>query len=352
MGTIYVTMGDPRGIGPEVILKALDAPAARADVRLVGVREVFARTALELGLEASFGELEQGLLEIEPAGASASMLPSLTARLERGQPLDLLPPALAGAWAGRAVEAAVRAVRPERGDALVTAPIDKAALQAGGYPYPGHTEMLAALAGAAGVAMMLAAGALRVSLVTGHLPLRRVAREVKRRRIREVFLLTHRALRAGFGVEEPRIAVCGLNPHAGERGLLGDEEDRLVAPEVRALQARGFQVEGPLSADTVFVRAIAGEFDAVLALYHDQGMIPVKLHGFGSGVNVTLGLPFVRTSPDHGTALDIAGRGRARPDSFTAALELARVLAARPEFVRTSEHEGAAGPVYKDAPGL
>jgi 4-hydroxythreonine-4-phosphate dehydrogenase len=183
--------------------------------------------------------------------------------------------------------------------------------------------------------MLLVAGELRVSLVTGHVPLREVPRRLDERRIREVFRLTHDALRAGFDVERPRLAVCGLNPHAGDGGTLGEEDERLVAPVVRALRGEGFDVTGPVPADTVFVRAIAGEFDAVLALYHDQGMIPIKVHGFGRGVNVTLGLPFVRTSPDHGTALDIAGRGVARPASFAAALALARDLGGRPGFVRT-----------------
>jgi 4-hydroxythreonine-4-phosphate dehydrogenase len=336
-------MGDARGVGPEVALKALAAADSPGTVRLVGVREVFAGAARALGLEALFGRLEEGILDVatprerEPGGELARQ----PAR-EGGHPLRSLPPALAGAWAGRAVEAAVRELRPEEGDALVTAPLDKAALQAGGYPYPGHTEMLAALSGASRVAMMLVAGELRVSLVTGHLPLRKVASWLEGGRIREVFLLTHHALRSGWGIAEPRIAVCGLNPHAGEDGALGGEEREIVAPAVRELAAEGFRATGPLSADTAFVRALAGEFDAVLALYHDQGMIPVKLHGFGGGVNVTLGLPFVRTSPDHGTALDIAGTGRARPESFAAALALAQSLAARPDFVRAPVYKAAA----------
>ena len=315
MPTVYVTMGDPRGIGPEVALKALSSDPDPDRVRLVGLRGVFERAAGALGLEPLYGRLEGDLIDVgeaDPAGASAD-----PARLSA---------ASAGRWAGLAIEAAVRALRPAAGDALVTGPLDKAALIAGGYPYPGHTEMLASLAGVAEVAMLLVARGLRVALVTGHVPLREVASRLDRRRIREVFLLTHGALRSGFEVPEPRIAVCGLNPHAGDGGALGDEEESLVGPEVQALRGKGFGVVGPLSADTVFVRAIAGEFDAVLALYHDQGMIPIKVHGFGGGVNVTLGLPFVRTSPDHGTALDIAGTGRARPESFAAALALARKL--------------------------
>ena len=330
MPTVYVTMGDPRGIGPEVALKALAADPGPNRVRLVGLRGVFERAAGALGLKPVYARLEGDLIDVGGAdpGASADSAG--------------LPAAAAGRWAGLAIETAVRALRPEAGDALVTGPLDKAALIAGGYPYPGHTEMLASLAGVAEVAMLLVAGGLRVAFVTGHVPLREVAPRLNRRRIREVFLLTHRALRSGFDVPEPRIAVCGLNPHAGDGGALGDEENSLVGPEVEALRAEGFAVLGPLSADTVFVRAIAGEFDAVLALYHDQGMIPIKVHGFGGGVNVTLGLPFVRTSPDHGTALDIAGTGRARPESFAAALALARKLAARPGFARAPVVKAAA----------
>jgi 4-hydroxythreonine-4-phosphate dehydrogenase len=338
MPTIYITMGDPRGIGPEVALKALAEDRGPERIRLVGVLDVFARAARTLGLEELFARLEPDAIDVSQEGGgrvSAEVLPvdgtddGLTAEAPR------MPPAVAGRWAGLAIAAAVRDLRPEEVDVLVTGPLDKAALVAGGYPFPGHTEMLAALAGVREVAMMLVAGELRVSLVTGHIPLREVPRRLDERRIREVFRLTHDALRAGFGVEQPRLAVCGLNPHAGDGGTLGEEDERLVAPVVRGLREEGFEVTGPVPADTVFVRAIAGEFDAVLALYHDQGMIPIKVHGFGRGVNVTLGLPFVRTSPDHGTALDIAGRGVARPASFAAALALARDLGGRPGFVRT-----------------
>jgi 4-hydroxythreonine-4-phosphate dehydrogenase len=336
--TTYVTMGDPRGVGPEVALMALDAGLGSRGVRLVGVRAVFESAARRLGLQALLDRLAADFLEI--AGGSGAA-PARDPNGRPGHPFAALEPRLAGLWAGRSIEAAVRELRPEQGDALVTAPIDKAALLAAGYPYPGHTEMLAALAGGPPVAMMLVAGSLRVSLVTGHVPLRAVAPGLARGRIREVFLLTEHALRTGFDVQEPRIAVCGLNPHAGERGALGDEEERIVAPEIEALRLDGHPAEGPLPADTAFVRAAAGEFDAVLALYHDQGMIPVKLHGFGRGVNVTLGLPFVRTSPDHGTAADLAGTGRARPESFAAALALARDLAGRPAFVSATVYKAA-----------
>jgi 4-hydroxythreonine-4-phosphate dehydrogenase len=332
-------MGDPRGIGPEVALRALAGwrplAAGRTKVRLVGVRGVFERAARQPRAQAAFQSLASDLVDVrdeaagEPDGSGERR--ASPPRRGGGAPLphEALAPEIAGAWAGRSIETAVRRLDPARGDVLVTAPIEKLALALAGWSFPGHTEMLAALAGAPRVAMMLVAGGLRVSLVTGHVPLREAPERVTRERIRDVFELTEEALRVGFGVVRPRIGICGLNPHAGEGGVLGDEEDRVVDPEVMALRARGYDVAGPLPADTAFVRAAAGEFDAVLALYHDQGMIPVKLHGFGRGVNVTLGLPFVRTSPDHGTAFDLAGTGRASPASFREALDLARALADR-----------------------
>ncbi len=329
-------MGDPRGIGPEVALAALAeaTPGSFHRVRLVGVREVFQRAAFERGLTTLFHRYAEDLLEIRDPLDESGPDPGRILLMELPHPFGTLTPDQAGRWAGRAVQAAVRELRPELGDALVTAPIDKHALALGGYAFPGHTEFLAHLAGSRAVAMMLVAGALRVSLVTGHVPLAAVPAEVTPERIRQVFALTRDALRAGFGIEAPRIALCGLNPHAGDGGALGSEEMRILEPLVAELRGEGGDVTGPVPGDTAFVRAVQGEFDAVLALYHDQGMIPIKLHGFGAGVNVTLGLPFVRTSPDHGTALELAGTGRARADSFRLALQLARDLADRPGFTQ------------------
>jgi 4-hydroxythreonine-4-phosphate dehydrogenase len=205
----------------------------------------------------------------------------------------------------------------------VTAPVEKHALHLAGFRYPGHTEWLAHLAGDVDVAMMLAADRLRVVLVTTHVALRDVPALLTADKVVRTGRVTAKALREWFGIEAPRLAVCALNPHAGEQGLFGDEEQRILAPAVRTLGA-----EGPFPADTVFVRAQRGEFDAVLAPYHDVGMTAIKVAGFGRGVNVTLGLPFPRTSPDHGTAFDIAGTGRADAGSMREALELAVRLAA------------------------
>ena len=222
------------------------------------------------------------------------------------------------------VEEAVARARAGEVDAIATAPVHKHALHLAGYHYPGLTEFLSHLAGGADVAMMLATGSLRVVLVTTHLPLRDVPGQVTTERVIRIGRIAGRALTEWWGIERPRLAVCALNPHAGDSGLFGDEDDRVLRPAAQALGA-----VGPLPADTVFVRALQGEFDAVLTPYHDVGMTAVKVAGFGKGVNVTLGLPFPRTAPDHGTALDIAGKGIADAGSMRAALELAVELASR-----------------------
>jgi 4-hydroxythreonine-4-phosphate dehydrogenase len=267
-------VGDPRGIGPEVVRKALRQPLD-ADVRIVG-------------------------------------------GWEDGAPNDLE----AGRVAARGIEEAVRLALAGEVDAIVTGPVHKFALHAAGYRYPGVTEFLAHLAGDLPVAMMLATGRLRVVLVTTHLSLRDAIATVTTERVVQAGRIAIDALQQWWGISAPRLALCALNPHAGEGGLFGDEDERVLRPAAVALGATG-----PLPADTVFVKALRGEFDAVLAPYHDVGMTAVKVSGFGTGVNVTLGLPFVRTSPDHGTAFDIAGKGIADAGSMRAALELAVQLA-------------------------
>jgi 4-hydroxythreonine-4-phosphate dehydrogenase len=230
----------------------------------------------------------------------------------------------AGRFAGAAIEEAARLALAGEVDAIVTGPVHKHALHVAGYRYPGVTEFLAHLAGDVPVAMMLATGKLRVVLVTTHLPLRDVPSQLTTERIVQAGRITAAALRRWWGIDAPRLALCALNPHAGEGGLFGDEDERVLRPAALTLGAAG-----PLPADTVFVKALRGDFDAVLAPYHDVGMTAVKVAGFGQGVNVTLGLPFIRTAPDHGTALDIAGTGKADAGSMRAALELAVQLATR-----------------------
>ena len=241
----------------------------------------------------------------------------------------------AGKLAGAAIEAAVELALKGEVDGIVTAPIDKYALYAGGYEFPGHTEMLAALAHAPAVAMLMAAertalgGALRVVLATTHLRLADVPGAVTTVLLVEQSLLAHEALRCSWQIAQPRLALCALNPHASDGGLFGDEEARIMEPAIAQLTRLGVDIRGPVPADTVFVRTVHGEFDAVIAPYHDVGMAAFKTASFGQGVNVTLGLPFVRTSPDHGTAIDIAGKGRADSSSMEEAIRLAIRLAKR-----------------------
>jgi 4-hydroxythreonine-4-phosphate dehydrogenase len=235
-----------------------------------------------------------------------------------------LSEAEAGRLSGQAIEQAARLALSGQVDAIVTGPVHKHALHVAGHRYPGVTEFLAHLAGDVPVAMMLATGTLRVVLVTTHLALRDVPAQLTTERIVQAGRITADALRRWWGIAAPRLAVCALNPHAGEGGLFGDEDERVLRPAAVALGAAG-----PLPADTVFVKALRGDFDAVLAPYHDVGMTAVKVAGFGQGVNVTLGLPFIRTAPDHGTAFDIAGTGKADAGSMRAALELAAQLASR-----------------------
>lgn len=319
-------MGDACGIGPEIIARLWQQGAVQ-DAVVVGDPAVMRRALRVVG-----GGLAVATL------TDLSELPRVPPRClpvwaPEGLPADLIEAtvgqvdARAGAAAARCIEAAVAQVQAGAARALVTAPIHKEALHAAGSPYPGHTEMLQALAGGAPVRMMLANEELRTVLVTIHCSLRQAIERVTRESVRETLVITHAALRR-MGLATPRIAVAGLNPHAGEGGLFGDEEIVHIAPAIADSRAAGIEASGPFAPDTIFMRARRGEFDVVVAMVHDHGLIPVKYLGVEQGVNVTLGLPFVRTSPDHGTALDIAGRGVADPASLAAALAMARRLTA------------------------
>jgi 4-hydroxythreonine-4-phosphate dehydrogenase len=237
--------------------------------------------------------------------------------------------AACGHAAYAAIRGAVELVQARQAAGLVTAPISKAHLAAAGHDFPGHTELLAALCGGVPVRMMMVGTRLRVVLVTTHMALAAVPRAVDRAGVLETIVLTADALRRRFGITRPRIAVAGLNPHAGEGGLFGDEEAGAIVPAIRAAHRRRIDVAGPFAADGLFAQAAQGRYDALICMYHDQGLAPFKLVHFADGVNLTLGLPFVRTSPDHGTAFDIAGRGRADARSMAAALLLAARLAPR-----------------------
>jgi 4-hydroxythreonine-4-phosphate dehydrogenase len=278
-----------------------------------------------------------GLVAGDPAGVGPELLAEVLRHPPEGVTLTIVGDASAGtpghpdrAGSERAIaaleEAARRALAGELA-AVVTGPVSKKRLHEVGFAFPGQTEFFAARAGVEDFAMLLTGGPLTVTLVTAHVPLKEVASLLTTGEIVRVGRLLARFLR-WRGIESPRIAVAGLNPHAGEHGDLGDEEGRLIAPAVPLLEAAnpGVSFSGPFSPDTVFWRAANGEFDAVLCMYHDQGLIPLKLLGFHDGVNVTLGLPFVRTSPDHGTAYELAGTGKVRPDSFVSAVRLAAEL--------------------------
>jgi 4-hydroxythreonine-4-phosphate dehydrogenase len=285
---IAITAGDPAGIGPEIVARAVSDARVRQACQPV----VYGPSAEEAAEAFSPGRLS----------------------------------AEAGRVAYEAITAAVDAALHNRVDGIATAPISKEAFVLAGLPWPGHTELLAHLCGSRRVAMMFDAPGLRVALATVHVPLHDVPALVTSERLRDVIDLVLEAM-PRFGVAAPRIAVAGLNPHAGEHGLMGHEDDEVIAPVVEERRRLGVHIEGPIPADTVFLRATRGEFDLVVACYHDQGLIPVKLLAFGTAVNVTLGLPIVRTSVDHGTAFDIAGKGVADPASLIAAVLLAARLA-------------------------
>ncbi|MCF3121150.1 4-hydroxythreonine-4-phosphate dehydrogenase PdxA [Streptomyces arenae] len=325
MTPIALTMGDPCGIGPEITLKACADPGRTMPVVVIGDPGVLARADAVAGTR----------LALRPIGSldEAAYAPGTVDVLaETGLPADLpwgTVDARAGDASFRYVRRGIRLALDGTVRALVTAPINKEALRLGGVPHPGHTEILAELSGTADYAMMMDNGELRVVLVTVHQSLRTALDALSVARELRVIRLTDRTLRRG-GLSAPRIAVAGLNPHAGENGLFGREDLDVIAPAVRAARDEGILADGPWPADTVFLRARAGEFDAVVAQYHDQGLIPVKYLGLEHGVNITIGLPFVRTSVDHGTAFDIAGRGTADHTSLLTALRHAdRLSAAR-----------------------
>jgi 4-hydroxythreonine-4-phosphate dehydrogenase len=308
-------MGDPVGIGPEIVAKAFVRGAA-GDAAVVGDVGTMRRAMALLPDPWPVASIESPAQAAPPRCLPVWQPPDLPLGLA-GLPWGRVD-ARAGAAAAACIGAAVRALQRGEGAAIVTAPIHKAALAAAGVSYPGHTEMLQALAGAPAVRMMLANDELRVVLVTVHQSLKSAIAAVTYDAVLETLRIAH------VSMPGARIAVAGLNPHAGEDGLFGDEEQRVIAPAIATARAAGIDAHGPFAPDTVFMRARRGEFDLVVAMTHDHGLIPVKYLGVEQGVNVTLGLPFVRTSPDHGTAFDIAGRGSADPASLVAAIEWAR----------------------------
>ena len=304
---LFITFGDPSGIGPEIVLKALKHPRVRSIKRLVviGDRSVLQRTesltGISLPTKVSFIDLhnvkekEFRFGKISPAFGRAAFV---------------------------YIQEAVRLLKNEKKGILVTAPIHKESLQKGGIDFPGHTEMLQDLTGVKKVTMMFVGRRFRISFVTWHLSMKELSPALSLTKVLDAILFLNEALTLYFSKKSPRIAVCALNPHAGEGGLFGDEEKRIITPALLRARRKGIRVEGPLPADTLFYQAYRGAFDGVVAMYHDQGLIPFKMIEREFGVNVTLGLPFVRTSPDHGTAFDIAGKNRADPRSMIEAITL------------------------------
>ena len=310
---VAVSVGEPAGVGPDLCLSSLADASALAQVWYYGCARTLQERAQLLGLEVSIsasGVWRQGAMNIidlpfplpvNPGQADSGNAQALLAALRR---------ALDDCTEGRC-------------QALVTAPVSKQIIQEAGVPFTGHTEWLAEATGADQAVMMLATKQLRVVLATTHLPLREVPDAITAEQLRRTLVITHQTLVEQFGIPSPRLLVCGLNPHAGEGGLLGREEIEVIAPVIKALAAQGYQVQGPIPADTAFIPSRLATADAIIAMYHDQGLAALKAVGFAEAVNITLGLPIVRTSVDHGTAFDLAGSGKADHTSLLAAIDMA-----------------------------
>lgn len=321
---LLITPGEPAGIGPDLTLQ-LAQRAWSAQLIVVADPQLLRERARRLKLKLVIDEIQldaprrrhrRGRLAVLPVPLCAPVRPG---RLDKAN----------AAYVLKTLDLATRACLENRADALVTGPIQKSVINEGGIAFSGHTEYLARRSKTAMPVMLLAGGGLRVALATTHLPLAQVPRAITRARLTAVLRVLHRDLQTRFGITRPRILVAGLNPHAGESGHLGREEIEVIAPTLESLRAEGLTLIGPLPADTLFTPPHLKRADAALAMYHDQGLSVLKHASFGTAVNITLGLPFIRTSVDHGTALDLAGRGRADAGSFAAAVKLALTLAAR-----------------------
>jgi 4-hydroxythreonine-4-phosphate dehydrogenase len=323
---IAVTMGDPCGIGPEVIVKGLADGNLYRLCRpfVIGNVDWISQTASRFSPRLSIrpikalseARFKKGELEVLDAAGE------VFTKLQYGMPHPSAPAAALGA-----ITLAARMALRDEIDGITTAPINKEQMKTIGFSFPGHTEFLADIAKTDRFGMMMVGGGLKIMLATIHLPLKEAIAQTRKQSLLEMIRLTAAGLKRDFGLQEPRVAVAALNPHAGERGLFGDEEKEEVVPAVAMARAEGLNVFGPYPADTLFYQLKQGKFDAVVALYHDQALIPIKLVAFGNAVNVTVGLPFIRTSVDHGTAYDIAGKGVADPGSLRAALILAAQMA-------------------------
>lgn len=319
---IALTMGDPCGIGPEIILKGFSKFRERPyRIIVIGDLSLLKKSAKNFNLSINFN-LMKDISETDFLPGNLNILDM------KNLPPDI-PPGAANKEAGKAsyeyIKKAVEMALQDKVSAVTTAPINKKSISLAGLSYAGHTEMLARLTDTRNYAMMLTGGKIRVVLVTTHVAISEVKKYIKRKRVLKIISLTNRFLKL-FGIDSPHIAVAGLNPHAGDEGIFGLEDVKEILPAVEMAKQRGINVTGPYPADSLFVKAKKGEFDAVIVMYHDQGLIPVKMEGFGKGVNITLGLPIIRTSVDHGTAYDIVNRGIANSGSLIAALDMAARL--------------------------
>ncbi len=323
---LAVTMGDITGVGPEIIIKALSDPGLYERCRPLVLGDLPALTKARDICRADL-QLHEAAAPADGVFQPGTVDIWVLSRLNPGSVSYGRPTPESGAAMVGYILQAVDLARAGEAAAVVTAPISKAAMHLGGYRYPGHTELLAERCQAAEFAMMLAGDKFRVVLATIHCPIREVPGRLRQADLVRLLTLTNRSLISDFGLPRPCLGVAALNPHAGEGGLFGDEESRIIQPAVAAAREDHIDVVGPLPADTIFVRHQRGEFDAVVVMYHDQGLIPLKLLHFGDAVNVTLGLPIIRTSVDHGTAYDLAGTGQADPGSLKAALRLATQMA-------------------------
>lgn len=322
---IVITMGDPAGVGPEIILKALNNRKVRdsAQYIIAGNRRVMAETAEKIAVDFDYKIMNKKNVDFgkTPVFVETDVI--------KDSPVL---PGKGSAKTGRAslsyILFGTHLCKEGVADAIVTCPISKSAIRKGGCKYPGHTELIADLTGAEKVVMMLAGGGLRVALVTTHASISVLPQLVTRGEVFASIMVTNNDLVKKFGIKNPRIAVLGLNPHAGEEGMIGNEEELHIIPAIKEAAKKGINnITGPIAADTAFHRMLAGEFDAILAMYHDQGLGPLKTIAFDSGVNITLGLPIIRTSVDHGTAFDIAGSGKASENSLISAIDAAVKMA-------------------------
>lgn len=319
--TLAITMGDFNGVGPELVLRSVLSTTVRTICRpiLIGSLGVFEYYARRLGMRVTLRESPPERISHKRGSLPViDIHPFVVPRITPGKAEKQ-----AGKFSGDALTTAIRLCTARAVDGMVTAPVAKFAMARAGFHYPGQTEMVASLSGSSKATMILLAGDFRVGLATVHLPLRDVAGSITRALLEGKLGALHTALKKDFGIRRPRIAVLGLNPHAGERGLLGTEEKGKVSPAIDRARRRGIRAEGPFAADGFFGTHAHREYDAVLAMYHDQGLIPLKMSGFQLGVNYSAGLSIVRTSPDHGTAFRIAGKGIANPSSMIEAIKLA-----------------------------